>query len=339
MIKFDELFSDLKIVSSRLIHLKWIEPFIIKDVDNNRTYQMNNKVMGELCSLLNLNKTLVKKLYEFDQELWGQAVSIAMSNVETNPLKTCDFICYDGNKLIDIYEDEEAGDEMTIFRDTFVSGMKGFDFNTIINSSNKIISLCSSPDYDSVLLFTINFSGSSYTVHQGKLANNRLNLFSKPLAECYNIIDFLSSILSIHDQLEECDEIVEYMTFNSNPVYLSVREILDYTKAIGCKDIFDFDDKGAVCDIQYSNPKTVSIKTEIVKSMNSMPYKSLNKLKYLKKSLRDTSVTAQDMLEFITDNLLNTYFSVDGYIIAQLCNMLDLGDFDNLTKASEIKVG
>lgn len=336
MIKFNELLSSLTVVSS--LNLKWIEPYVVKDKKENRVYQISNKVMNEICKILKLNKTLVKKLYEFDQSLWSDMVSIAIGDVDYDPFISSDFICYEGNKLIDIY-DEGSGDEFILHRDTFVQGMNGFKFDTIINSNKQIISLCSSEDdkYESILLFTIDFINSVYCVHQGKMMNDKLYLFSKPLADCWNIIDFLASIPSIEDQVKQCDEIIEYMTFNNNPAFLSIRELLDYTKSIGCKDLFNYDDRGIVSDIEYSNPKTVKIKEKIIKNMSSMPYKSLNKLQYLRKSLRDTDMHAQEMLEYMTDNLLNEYFSINGYVIAQICNMIDLGDYDNLIKLSEVR--
>lgn len=126
--------------------------------------------------------------------------------------------------------------------------------------------------------------------------------------------------------------IKEYNPEIAASMVLSLREVLDIIK-IAKLDI-SLDDNGMVYGI-VGIDKTDELK-EFLNSFD-MPYKSLRKLTYLRKSLKYKDLTIDGMLNILTSEYMSPYNSVNAYLISYLMRIYYSQDSDRNIAETELK--
>lgn len=327
----------LKCVSKEdLKSMEHFEPFLLKSTNNegdSKFYNMNRKVRDLVYSILELDKRMSEKLYQYDSDLWRRLIESIYDN-KGEEVFNKNFVTYGSQGvLIDTVENPvDFAENIT----EFCKQLDEYDSEAVCNSSGTIVTkICDLSVSTAVLLICMNFDKNTYTVHQGRLSpDGHIYLFPNPSVLSYDLYEFISSMINmnIEEQLEVTSNIVNSSDEDENSlnVNLSVREMIDFIKR--SKLILTEDEMGIIKDIEYVDDS--EIKSKLLSELSVMPYKSLKKMNYLRKSIKWTTITVNEMLELLS-NSINEYTSIDGFLLSDLRNISVNTNSDKMVVESE----
>lgn len=324
------------IENEELSSMEHFEPFLFKcDINSEKPkfYNMNKKVKDQVYSILELDKRMSDKLYAFDPELWKKLIERVYSN-KGQEVFAKNYVMFGSTGfLVDTVEDVN---EFYSCINNLCDQLDKYESETICNSSGTLVTKvydlsCST----AILVISMNFDKNTYAVHQGRISpNGQIYLFSNPSVLSYDLYEFISSMTSmgIEDQLEVTSQIVNNSVEDekSLSVNLSVREMIDF---IGrAKLQLSEDEMGIINDIESVNDSEV--KSKLLSELSIMPFKSLKKMNYLRKSIKWTRVSINEMLQLLSDNI-NESNAIDGFILADLKNLCMNTNSDKMVVESE----
>lgn len=291
-----------------------------------KTYVFNDECRKLIYSKLGLSFSASKQLFKIDTMLWSELIELKMNQLEDNKdfFEQAQFIEYSG-MLISDCSDEDNFNEM---RDSFISDLESFNiesFDSDVTGNMKVICKSESDtesDYDTILFISFNISGW-FSIHTGVISNNKIYLFKKASLEKSSLYEFISlldikSLYTITESLPIPD-----LDFS---VKLSVREVIDVIKGI-YSDVDMDDENGLIASLSGLNPND-SAKISNALNAFGIPYKSLKKLKFIRKSLKVTSLTVDDLMVIFNSNIRESNLDINPYIISDICNKAAIRDTD-----------
>ena len=192
-------------------------------------------------------------------------------------------------------------------------------------------------DFMSAVLVDMDISNGYYTMYSGVIYNERIITIIKPIMETWTFEEFMS-IVDIENEVSMSARMAENVRDLYDPsiadnMVMSVREVLDVIKQSRCDVMLD--DDGFVSSIDGMSRESSTVITRFINSFK-LPYKSLKKLRYLRKSLRYDSVTIDGMLEILSHEYFE-HNGVNANMISGLLKIYDSMESDRNVLQAEIR--
>lgn len=325
---YDFYCNDLKEINTTGLDVSLVEPEIIK-------FQEDVKLIGgelyrKIYSNLGISRSVNNKVFNTDTEIWRAFIrKVQGDKLEDFSISNQTYLYLD-NKDIAISIVSEGTKSRIL---SFIDSMKKYDCKIIGGESSHIIHISYndcvySKDYLSmfpyiivkidhvngifkydVLYKIVDHSDNSIVIVGIEKNQRKSDLLTLLSCTIDNEIQFLSKMA------ERSFGYVKYVMNNTEKI--SVRELTDTIKRLGCKFILKED----------GNLERVSELVDssgVVNMINSFntPFKSLNKMSLLRKSLKRDSMTSVDLLKIISANRTLPCFSDPGLVISNFCNSI-----------------
>lgn len=323
-----------------LTNSKITEPSIIIEGSENtlggKIYTMNKSFIKSLYSKLGLSKQLSNNVFKLDKDLWKKVIDIKYSEVDKDIFDLTNLRCLEYNgMLVDNITDFKNIEDSEYYNNVvdLINIMDKFDVHEEITSNVSNTTRIYLKNEDSNVLFIVemNLSGQ-YSLYKGFKRNSMIYIYNNPIIYSTSLMSFLSSITK-DDFLESEYSIPVIVPELNIDTQLSVRELLDFIKYIKA-DVDIDEDTGLISSISGLNSKDSDL---IVNSLNTfmIPFKSLRKMKFIKKSLKLTVVTFRDILEIICRNYHDPNLDISSDTIAYICQSCSSDECDSLCIKTE----
>ncbi len=321
------------------------EPSIISVLKNETQIDEDTLVLSKesqriLNQKLGLSPSFSNRLFKISKEAWN--IAISEKSVNEDGELVCDLNSEDikyimrNNKVISIDESENIDSNL----EKFMSNLDKIE-NQIIELSTGITKIIfrSSKENDitPIVVLEMDFINGLYRAYNGIESGCYKFVTGKPSVEKWKLGEFLESFdanvelnMSIKMKDGMASELEEDLDNNAS---MSVREVLQVLRNLGA--VVNTDDFGMVESID-NIPE--SYNDRFIEFFNSfdMPFKSLVKLNYLKKSIRTNDYTIVEMLEFLSNQYTNVSINVRCSSIADTLRMLG-SDSDKKILEDEIQ--
>lgn len=312
-----------------------IEPDIIKDSEDDSVFVMNRSFKKNLYGRLGLSESVSRSLHKIDAGIWGRVIKMKLDESEEISSFNIKCIVSNGNMLISNLSNVVDFDEDKYYSciESFIEDINSFDNIEEVNSYVTGITrvYLSNEDSDALLLLEIDVSSGWYTLYNGFKNKEFIYLFKNPCVATSNLRDIVMNEGLLKAQYEMTKQ---FVTPNLNlDTCVSVRELLDFIKFIKA-DVEIDDEDGLLASISGLSPEASD---KIAGAVNAFmtPYKSLKKMKFLRKSIKISSLTFGDLLSIIRNNYTELNLDIGGWLIADLSNSPSLDQSDVLDLNAE----
>lgn len=315
-----------------------IEPSVIKYVDGT-TYgylTLNKEASKYIYSRLGMSPSVSRKIYNLDNDIWRDLIKMRFDSSETDihDLSNYNYII-NGSSIVAMTE-MDLSQQM----DKFDNFCEDISASYYVNDVG-VLQLSTLTDIDdnfkSAVFVDMDILNGYYAMYSGVIYNDRIITIIKPIMETWTFEEFMS-IVDIENEVSMSARMSENIKDLYDPgiadnMVMSVREVLEIIKRSKC-DV-TLDDDGFVSSIDGMSRESSIIITRFINSFK-LPYKSLKKLGYLRKSLRYDSVTIDGMLEILS----HEYFQSNGVnasMISELLKIYDSMESDRNVLQAEIR--
>lgn len=335
-----------QISANKFYKVRLSEPSIISVLRNEtqvgeETLVLSKESQRILNQKLKLSPSFSNKLFKVSKLAWTTVIS--EKSVNEDGELVCDLNSDDisyiirNNKVISIDESENIESNIKKFTE---SVDKLADQVIEMSSGTTKIIFRSENDNNVVpiVIVEMDFINGLYRAYNGIEDENHMFIMEKPSIEKWKIGEFLESFdadvelnMSIKMSSGMNSELESDLENNSS---LSVREVLQILRNIGA--VVNIDDENGMA--QSIEGISESDSDRFVEFFNSfdMPFKSLVKLNYLKKSLRTNDYSITEMLEFLSKQYTNESINIKCSVISDVLRMLR-SDSDKKILEDEIK--
>lgn len=322
--------EELKEIDTEGMSVSLIEPEVIRFQETPKF--IGGELYRKIYSNLDVSKSVNSKLFKTDPLLWRQFINKVQSdNVEKFSIANQKYLIMQENAF------STAQEETKSRLISLIDSLENYDCKIIGGSLSHIIHVyCKDCVYETesfrmyphaiIKIDTVHgiFKyDMSYEVKTDKanyiigLEVNKRKSDLATLLSCSMDIEF-----AFASRMAQRNS--EYVELVLNSVRkISVRELLDITKNLGAKFMVGSD--GEMTGIQqlYCSSKII----KMLQSFN-IPFKSLNKMSYLRKSLKKNSLNSIDLLEIISENLMNPYVIDPGKTVSEFCSSIQSYNLD-----------
>lgn len=321
------------------------EPSIISVLRDETQIEENTLVLSKesqriLNQKLSLSPSFSSRLFKISKEAW--AIVISEKSVNEDGELVCDLNSDDisyimrNNKVISIDESENIKSNL----DKFMKNLDDIDNETIESPTGitKIIFRDNvEGDIVPIAVIEMDFVNGVYRAYNGLETPNYMFVSDRPSVERWKLGEFLESFdasieLNMSSKMRD-GMYGELESDLSNNASMSVREVLQILKNLGA--VVNTDDYGMVESIDNIPEEFNDRFVEFFNSFD-MPFKSLMKLNYLKKSIRTNDYTIVEMLKFLSNQYTNISINVRCSLIADTLRMLR-NDSDRKILENEIQ--
>lgn len=321
-----------------------IEPDVIKVVSDDLTdlRQLSKAGSRRLYKQIGISPNLSKQIYDISSDIWEAIINMKCEEPNDKrdipgrfDLNNFKLISINGtNRVVDIScleSTESRIDEFHKFLDDNNArvSLSDEDYCKIYVGPDEI----GNDDNDGkpVVMIDMDFRNSRYEMYTGIVNNGRFILTEKPVLTS----DSLSSFLEYTLQREvvaaaKVAPSMHNMYPNEDDTKLSARETIDILSKAGMTFSIDEEDGSltGITGLGYGG------EDEIMTSLNSygIPFKSLKKLSFLRKSLKHDSISIDDILNIFSTN----YFGMNQIMAKNLSEILSMS-LKNVADRSVIK--
>lgn len=316
--------NELKEIDTEGMSVSLIEPEVIKFQEIPKF--IGGELYRKIYSNLGVSKNINSKLFKTDPLLWRQFINkIQSDNVEKFSIANQKYLYMQENAF------STAQEETKSRLISLIDSLENYECRIIGGSLSHIIHVfCRDCAYETesfkmyphaiIKIDTVHgiFKYDvSYEVKTDK-TNYIIGLeVNKRKSDLATLLSFSLDIeFAFASRMAQRNS--EYVELILNHVgKISVRELMDVTKNLGAK--FIVGSEGEITDIQqlYCSSKII----KMLQSFN-IPFKSLNKMSYLRKSLKKNSLNSIDLLEIISENLMNPYVLDPGKTVSEFCSSI-----------------
>lgn len=322
--------EELKEIDTDGMSVSLIEPEVIRFQETPKF--IGGELYRKIYSNLVVSKSVNSKLFKTDPLLWKQFINKVQSdNVEKFSIANQKYLIMQENAF------STAQEETKSRLISLIDSLENYDCKIIGGSLSHIIHVyCKDCVYETesfkmyphaiIKIDTVHgiFKYDiSYEVKTDK-ANYIIGLeVNKRKSDLATLLSFSLDIefAFASRMAQRNSEYVELILNHAGKI--SVRELMDVTKNLGAK--FIVGSEGEITDIQqlYCSSKII----KMLQSFN-IPFKSLNKMSYLRKSLKKNSLNSIDLLEIISENLMNPYVIDPGKTVSEFCSSIQSYNLD-----------
>lgn len=327
-----------------------LEPEVIKAVSDTglseSTLIISKEAQGYINGKLKLSSSFSKKLFDVSKRCWKEII-IERSVDENGEIqldlnsKEMSFLRIE-DKILAITESENIKENVERFFNDIekystmeVDKKNGFTKVILENKERE-----ENSPYEPIVLLELDYSSGNYRAFNGLrlIDSGCMILIKKPAVNTWSLPEFLGLFnsdaeLGMSEKLSE-QLYSEFLSYNKD-LRLSVREVLQFLRNSGV--VIEVDDNtGLVSAVPGISQEYADKFIEFFNSFD-MPFKSLLKLGYLKKSLKSNDFTILDMLEFLSNEYKNPMLKISGYTLSDAISMLDNGESDSTIVESEIQ--
>lgn len=285
---------------------------------------MNKEASSFIYNKLMIGAQLSKNLYGVNKDIWRSLINFR-SDEKSFDITSFKYIVY-GGVIISVCEDDV--DPNYILNEAANVIFNNYKFEYNINNYGVIRGIISDGSIGErnempALFVTMNMNSGAYFVHEGyKSESGDYIIYPRPSIESYNFCDFMSQLSGIEVIFDGCQRVVtEDKSYPCVDEKLSVREVMDIFKST--KADVGLDENGFSSYIDGINAKDSDMLVSFFNSFK-MPFKSLKKMKYIKKYFKYDHLTVGDMLGFLSRELMNTRLNITpsllGYFVANVMN-------------------
>lgn len=293
---------------------------------NEDTLVLSKESQRILNQKLSLSPSFSNRLFKISKEAW--TIVVSEKSVNEDGELVCDLNSDDisyimrNNKVVSIDESENIKSNL----DKFMKNLEEMKNETIElpTGITKIIFRGNTEgDITPVAIVEMDFINGVYRAYNGIESADYMFVMDRPSVEKWKLGEFLESfdaVIELNMSSKMKDGMIgELESDLDNNASMSVREVLQILKNLGA--VVNTDDFGMVQSID-NIPE--SYNDRFIEFFNSfdMPFKSLMKLNYLKKSIRTNDYTIVEMLEFLSNQYTNVSINVRCSLIADTLRML-----------------
>lgn len=319
------------ITVNKFYKVKLVEPSVIsvlKDSTqiNESIIVLSKEAQRILNQKLKLSPSFSNRLFKISKEAWS--IVISEKSVNEDGELVCDLnsenISYimRNNKILSIDESEDIEKNV----EKFIKSVNE-SANQVKELSSGITKIIFKSNEEAevvpVVYVEMNFADGVYRAYNGIETSSYMFVVDKPSVEKWKIGEFLESFdanvelsMSVKMSSGMYSELMDDLENNAS---MSVREVLQILKNIGA--VVNIDESGMAQSIKGISE---SYSDRFVEFFNSfdMPFKSLVKLNYLKKSIKTNDFTIVEMLEFLSNQYTNEIIDVECPVIVDTLRML-----------------
>lgn len=297
-----------------------VEPGAVRYVDSDSYEYLTlcKDPIRFIYQRLGVSYSVSNKIHNIDHNIWSEVFTPRLANRERiNSLSDYLYVVSGSGEVICITETnisknvedfKKAVEELNADVSYSRSGVVNIKFSTSIRE-----------DLESVVYVEMDLVNGRYRVYDGVINGDRIIVVSNPVIDSIKFDEFIVA-LDIRSEVSMSSKLAEnilsaYNKDTAEDMVMSVREVLDIVKMLGCK--VDTDEDGFASEIFEV---LVSSKETLVKFFRSfdMPYKSLKKLGYLRKSLKYGGMTIDTMLKLLSKEYVNPNNNSSASTIASL---------------------
>lgn len=314
-----------------------IDPKTIKcKIGGNDSYLVLHKeALRTIYWKLGLSSSVSEKIYQISQEIWNDVINLKMSQCSDFDFGMLRYITIRDFEVIAITEND-----MSELIDNFYKDYDSIETTEVENNSDVIQVKLSQDIGDgnyALVLLDIDVKNGVYRAYDGIHSSNRILLPGLPAVEESSLESFLTAI-NLKDELNMSAKlskslIKEYDRELAKTMILSLREVLDIVRMAKLK--VELSNDGMVSRIEG-----IDDTDDLIAFLNSfgMPYKSLKKLTYLKKSLKYDDLTVDGMLSIFAREYDSDMNSISAYLISYLMKIYYSQESDRNTVKSELSM-
>lgn len=335
---------------NKFAKVDYIEPEVLKvtnDDGSESTFIMSKEAQSYIYERLKFSSSFGNKLFSISKRCWKEIV-IERSVDENGEVlldlnnEDVSFVINENNKIISITESVNIEENIK----KFFEDIEKYSVNDIDKKEGLTKIILQNPStennglYEPIVLIEMDFGSGSYRAFNGIRTNEGyIVLTVKPSVNVWRLPEFLEffnaeSEISMSEKLSQ-SLYSDFSSYINKSLKLSVREVLQTLKDAGVV-VETSDDNGLVSEIPGISSKYGEMVTEFFNSFD-MPFKSLLKLGYLKKSLKSNDFTVMDMLSLLSSEYTNPMLRISGYTLSSILNMLSNEECDKLIIESEIQ--
>ena len=322
--------EELKEIDTEGMSVSLIEPEVIKFQETPKF--IGGELYRKIYSNLDVSKSANSKLFKTDPLLWRQFINKVQSdNVEKFSISNQKYLIMQENAF-SIAQEETKSRLISL-----IDSLENYECRIIGGSLSHIIHVyCKDCVYETESfkmyphaiikidtvhgIFKYDMSYEVKTNKTSYIIGLEMNKRKSDLATLLSC-SLENEFLFASKMAQRNSEYIELVLNHSGKI--SVRELISIVKNLGAK--FSVDSDGEILDIPqlYDSSKVV----KMLQSFN-IPFKSLNKMSYLRKSLKKNSLNSIDLLEIISENLMNPYVIDPGKTVSEFCSSIQSYNLD-----------
>lgn len=308
---------------------------------------------------LKLQQSLSNQVYKISDKAWNEIIAAKMVDENDEPTLELNkdelkYIITGDNNLVTITEAANIENNWNKFEKDITENFANKEKIKVEDIYNEEIMLqrfliskeIEGKPYSALNIIELDFKWGYFIVYSGIKYNNdgvivlmeKPSLIKQKLGEFLEALD-LESEINLSEKMSpliaQDFELSERLTSK-----ISVRELLDIMKFAGMKVDFETD-KGSegkalkVIGIEESDSN------KICETLNSfkIPFKSLSRMSYLKKSFKQDNLSFMEVLEMLSKYVYSMNLNVNGRLLTVVAQALLSKDYDQAVIKTELESG
>lgn len=342
--------------------IKFTEPSMVSaKVDTEDTDSTYLEIFGEarryIYGNLKLSQSLSNQVYKISDKAWVEIISALM--VDENDEPTLE-LNKDGlkygiageNNLVTITEAAAVETNWNKFKDDIINNFANKDkihTNDIFVEDELLQKFIITKEienkpYSALNIIELDFKSSYFKIYSGIKYNENgvIVLQEKPSLMKQKIGEFLEALdLEAEINLAEKMSLLIAQDFENSERLtskISVRELLDILKIAKMKIEYETDKntEGKVLQIVGIEEEDSNKICDTINSFK-IPFKSLSRMSYLKKSFKQDNLNFMEVLEMLSKYIYSTVLNVNGRLLTIVAQALLSKDYDQAVIKSELE--
>lgn len=300
---------------------KFSEPNLVEDTEKNKYFSLFREAYKRIHWMLGFSYQMSRKIFNISEEIWEELVEL--TSLSANEGEGFDINNYYGvfykDFIVAIVEDNIQEDINNFFK--FIDSISESSIVTSNNIKLKAIipaisEESSNEEFTPVMVIEMDYFTGYYCCFSGTYDGERILLNKKPILETSDIEEFVQYNFEYELKLlSSLGKSLDSYNRNLNHIPASMREVLDIL------DIIEADirtnDEGMVVSI--SGIENSSFFMNFFNQFN-IPFKSLKKMSWLRKSLKRDSLSVDDLVKASTNSFMKDV-SVPIRVLTYVSNM------------------
>lgn len=339
--------------------IKFIEPSMLsakvndEDVENS-FLEMFGEARSYVYGNLRLSQSLSNQVYKISDKAWNEIISAKLVDENDEPTlelnkEDLKYIITGDNNLVSITEAANLEANWNKFETDIMADKPGIKVDDIYNGEEMlqrfiVTKEISGKPYSAVNVIELDFKYGYFVVYSGIKYNNDgvIVLMEKPSLAKQKIGEFLEALdLETEISLSEKMSLLIAQDFELSDKLtskISVRELLDIMKFANMKVDFETE-KGS----EGKALKIIGIEEEdsnkICETLNSfkIPFKSLSKMGFLKKSFKQDNLNFMEVLTMLSKYIYSTNLNVNGRLLTVIAQTLLSKNYDQAVIKTELE--
>lgn len=344
--------------------IKFVEPAMLsakvnqEDVENS-FLELFGEAKKYVYGNLRLQQSLSNQVYKISDKAWNEIIAVKMIDENDEPTlelnkEELKYIITGDNNLISITEAGGIETNWNKFKDNILgdfANKPGINVEDIYNEEEMLQRFLITKEiegkpYSALDVMELDFKWGYFVIYSGIKYNTDgvIVLMEKPSLAKQKLGEFLEALdLEAEISLAEKMSMLVAQDFELSDKLtskISVRELLDIMKFANMKVDFETD-KGS----EGKALKVMGIEEDdsnkICETLNSfkIPFKSLARMGFLKKSFKQDNLNFMEVLEMLSKYIYSTNLNVNGRLLTVVAQALLSKDYDQAVIKTELESG